>query len=137
MEDKNSILFELKTIFGEENSKQSAMIVDKEMFHSVYRAMVRIAATNGWHLYLVELILKNKNNQKSANNADRFIELTSPLLRCCDVVFKYSESQVMVLLMVKEKNDYSIPIDRIIEVWDKDGVPNVEITHKQEEVIIK
>ena len=137
MGDNKNTLSELIKQFAEKNDEKTAMVVDQKMFRNAYRAMVRIASTNNWHLYLVELDLKAKESVKLSSYADHLVELSASLLRCCDVIYKYSDSQIILLLMVKEKDDYLVPLHRVLYAHLKEGNVGVKVTFTQEEVANK
>ena len=133
-EEGNRKLSNLQMIFGERNIEKSALVTDREMFQSIYKYMERFASVNGWDLYMTEFIFETSNEEKRSEYIQRFIDVAANLLRNCDVILKYNNSQVILLLMVPENSDVSIPINRVMEAWDKEDVKDVTITCQHEQV---
>ncbi len=149
-QEENSDLLTLQTIFGERNVRKTALVADRELFQNIYRYMVRLTSINGWNLHLVELTLKPEGKDKDGGKeegrdeneaaatatgyTERFIELSSNLLRNCDVILKYNENQVVLMLMEPENTDFAIPVERVLKAWEREGVPGVEVSWQYEQV---
>ena len=133
-EGNSSDLSNLRMIFGERNLKKTALVADRDLFQDVYRFMVRLASVNVWDLHLIEFTLRTEGKENLSACTDRFIELSANLLRNCDVILKYNDSQVIFLLMEPENRDFTIPVDRVLDAWAQKGVPGVTVSYQQEQV---
>ena len=129
-DESSSGLSSLRMIFGERNVKRTALVADRELFHDIYRYMVRLASVNGWDLHLIEFTLQTEAERPDCT--ERFIELAANLLRNCDVILKYNDRQVILLLMEPENRDYMIPVGRVLKAWAQEGVPEVAVSCRQE-----
>ena len=127
-------LSDLRMIFGERNIKKTALVADRELFHDIYRYMVRLANVNGWDLHLIELTVQAEGEAELSDCTERFIELSANLLRNCDVILKYNDSQVLFLLMEPENRDFTIPVDRVLNAWEQEGIPEVSVRYQHEQV---
>jgi diguanylate cyclase (GGDEF)-like protein len=130
-------LSNLRMIFGERNPRKTALVAERELFQDIYQSMVRLASANGWNLHLVEFTLQREedsNEEGLSGCTDQFVELSANLLRNSDVILKYNDSQVVFLLMEPDNGDYTVPINRVLNAWEREGVPGVTISHQQEQV---
>lgn len=133
-EEGTGDLSNLQMIFGERNAKKAALVADRELFQEIYRYMARLTAVNGWRLHLVDFTLRATDEGERADCAERFIELAADLLRGYDVILKYNDSQVIVLLTEPEDGDYAVPIDRVLDAWKREGTPGVGVSYQHEQV---
>lgn len=123
-------LANLQMIFGERNVRKTALVADRELFQEIYRYMVRLTSVTGWNLHLVEFTLRAKGEGDLSNCVDRFIEISADLLRNCDVILKYNDSQVVLLLLEPEGGSSKIPVGRILNAWEQEGVPEVALSYQ-------
>jgi hypothetical protein len=70
--------------------------------------------------------------EKMKTAADDFVEISSKLLRSCDVILKYNSRQVLVLLVEADEKGYINPVNRIMQAWADEGDTGVIITHQKE-----
>lgn len=127
-------LSNLQMVFGERNIKKTALVADRELFQEIYRYMVRLASVNSWDLYLVEFTLQTEREEDRSICAEQFIELSANLLRNCDVIMKYNDSQVVFLILEPEDQGCATPVDRVLNAWKRDGMPEVAVSYQQERV---
>lgn len=131
---KDNKLSNLQVIFGERNIKKTALVLDRESFTRIYQYMERLSFANDWNLFLIEVTLEAKDPTEQSECVDRFIELSSSILRKYDIIMKYNEKQVIILLMKIEYSDLDIPLDRVMNSWNKNGMNNVDISYHEEQV---
>lgn len=129
-EKSGSDLSNLQMIFGERNVKKTALVADRVLFQEIYRYMVRLTSVTGWSLHLVEFTLKTEEGSDCPDCTERFIELSAELLRNCDVMLKYNDSQVILLLLEPEGGEVETPIGRILDAWEREGRPEVEVSYR-------
>jgi diguanylate cyclase (GGDEF)-like protein len=132
--EESGNLSNLQLIFGERNIEKSAKIADREQFQEIFQYMNRFAGVNNWDLHMVEFSLEGKDDKELSEATDKFIQLSAGLLRNFDVLLKYNDRQVVLLLMEPENKDYMIPVARILEAWDQKGVKGVTISYQHEQV---
>ena len=135
--DSSGDMSSLRMIFGERNIKKTAVVADRELFQNLFRYLVRLSLVNKWDLHMIEFALQSKDRDKLSDYTDRFIDLSSTLLRNCDVILKYNDSQVILLLMEPENRDFMVPVDRVLNAWNEQGIADVTITYKQEQVNLR
>ena len=133
-EENSGDLSNLRMIFGERNVKKTALVANRELFQDIYRYMVRLASVNGWDLHLIEFTLQAKEGEARKDYLERFIALSAKLLRNCDVILRYNDSQVIFLLMEPENRDFRVPVDRVLHAWAQEGMPEVAVSYQQEQV---
>lgn len=133
-QEDSSDLSNLRMIFGERNLEETALVADRELFQSIFRSMSRLASVKGWDLHLIEFTLHASGEKELSDGMNRFILLSEKLLRSCDVILKYNSSQAVLLIMEPENSDFMIPVNRLIDEWTKENVPDVTVSYKHEQV---
>lgn len=131
-EENSGGLASLRTLFGERSQKKSALVADQDMFRDIYRFMVRFSSVCPWNPYLVVFTFESDETEDLSEYTEQFIEMSSNLLRSCDVILKYNAKQVLVLLMETNEEKYTIPVDRLMKAWEENGSPRIRISHQQE-----
>lgn len=137
-EDKDSEISRLQTVFGERNRKPTAMVADRNTFRDVYRFMMRYAANCACGLHMIVFNLQTPQDggaeDGQVERADRFVEVAAQNLRSCDVILKYNAKQILVLLVDADAEGYLVPVERILNAWEKEGESDVTISFQHEQM---
>ena len=117
----------LRAVFGEEVTKRGAIVADKDDFRVIYQFLMRFVKNSNWDIHMALFTLSE--GTEDIDYADRFVEITAPRLRSSDVVFKYNEDQVIMLIMMVRNEDHTIPIHRAMDAWESEGLSDVSVSY--------
>ncbi len=124
-EARTDIAKEMK-VLGERNRGRGAFRLSEEQFTLVYRFLVRVEAN--YHKENRLVIFRPKDDG-AAEKMDEFYETVCTSLRASDVVTYQEKRRVMVLLMETDHLSCNIVMNRIADMWKKNGA-GYEYTHE-------
>ena len=125
---------DIRMLFGERNPGRGAYIADTDSFKSIFRFLIRMTANYSWHTEMVMFAFSGKRAEDVPKACDRFLELAAGSLRSSDILFKYSADKVLLLLLKSQEERYKIPLDRILRQWEEEGIDDVEISVRSEDL---
>ncbi len=118
-EDKESCGWsELRMILGERNIKKGAFVLPFDSFTTMYRYLIRFERNYSWSVSLVVFTLKS-DSKPLKDCIDEFIEVEASCLRGSDLITRYSDDEVLTILMKTNEEDYKIPIERVMAKWNE------------------
>ncbi len=113
-------------VFGERNRGRGAYRLNEEQFTLIFRFLTRVEAN-----YHKEnrFIIFRPADEHAAENMEEFYETVCTTLRASDVVTYQEKKRVMVLLMETDNVSCNIVMERIADMWKKNGA-GYEYTHE-------
>jgi GGDEF domain-containing protein len=110
---KNS---EIRMILGERAGQKGAYVVSTDIFKSLYRFLIRFERNYAYGMVFMVITLKSKKEPVN-ESVEEFVSVMASCLRGSDVIAKYGNDKILVMLMKASSENYNIPVDRIMEKW--------------------
>lgn len=117
-------------IMEERGPARGAWYAEKEQFQLIYRFLSRFISNYPWDVRLVmfEIICDDISENTAA--VDRFCEISSANLRCSDVIMKYTDNRVVILLLHATEESFEVPVNRVMDAWAEEGMSGVRIAYE-------
>ncbi len=127
MEDIRHIQKDLDEITRDDRPIRGAYFCPYEVFKHMYHMVVRSATRNSEDviLLLVTLVPLEAPKQEMIRVMLSVKELIKNMLRKGDVFARYSRNQYVLMLSVKNTDDYKIVRDRLLTRYEKSGISQV------------
>ena len=127
MEDIRHIQKDLDEITRDDRPIRGAYFCPYEVFKHMYHMVVRNATRNSEDviLLLVTLVPLEAPKQEMIRVMLSVKELIKNMLRKGDVFARYSRNQYVLMLSVKNTDDYKIVRDRLLTRYEKSGISQV------------
>ena len=127
MEDIRHIQKDLDEITRDDRPIRGAYFCPYEVFKHMYHMVVRNATRNSEDviLLLVTLVPLEAPKQEMIRGMLSVKELIKNMLRKGDVFARYSRNQYVLMLSVKNTDDYKIVRDRLLTRYEKSGMSQV------------
>lgn len=127
MEDIRHIQKDLDEITRDDRPIRGAYFCPYEVFKHMYHMVVRNATRNSEDviLLLVTLVPLEAPKQEMIRAMLSVKELIKNMLRKGDVFARYSRNQYVLMLSVKNTDDYKIVRDRLLTRYEKSGMSQV------------
>ena len=127
MEDIRHIQKDLDEITRDDRPIRGAYFCPYEVFKHMYHMVVRNATRNSEDviLLLVTLVPLEAPKQEMIRGMLSVKELIKNMLRKGDVFARYSRNQYVLMLSVKNTDDYKIVRDRLLTRYEKSGISQV------------
>ncbi|MBR1628708.1 MAG: diguanylate cyclase [Lachnospiraceae bacterium] len=120
---------ELQMVYGERNIQKGAVLVGGETFRSIYRYLVRFAINYPVEIRFVSFEIEGEQAVDLNEITEEFAKLSSSVLRISDVVVCHSPGRVLMLLPKADGENWTVPVNRVLETWKSEGKANVEISY--------
>ena len=131
MEDIRHIQKDLDEITRDDRPIRGAYFCPYEVFKHMYHMVVRSATRNSEDviLLLVTLTPQEAPKQERIRVMLSVKELIKNMLRKGDVFSRYGRNQYVLMLSVKNADDYKVVRDRLLSRYEKSGIS--QILHMQ------
>ena len=117
-ETKHDSFSELRMILGEREGQRGAYVLPIDFFKVIYRFFVRLHRNYAYDIQFGIFTLK-KEDGAVYEYVEKFLEVAASCLRASDVIAKYGDNQIIVLLLKNIPDEYHIPIERVLDRWNE------------------
>ncbi len=118
-------------LMGERNQARGAMMLNSDQFKSVYQFLTRVVANYKKTVNVILFSVKIHGDKDQDLIMDDLTEVMKSSLRQSDVFTKYSNNQIMLLLLKAGPSDIDVVTERIIMNWDAtDSSEHCAITYE-------
>ncbi len=115
----SGVLRQIEETMGEAKRRAGAYVLGVDEFAGIYRFLARLVTNYSRNISLVVFTVECDlmAGISAGVAADRFMDVAADCLRSSDVMAKYSENQIVLLIVRGENEDSVIPLTRIMDRW--------------------
>ena len=116
---ESSSLEDICMILGERENSRGAYVVSEDGFGQIYKFLMRFQKNYTWNVHMLAFTINEKESgDGSSEGAESFIASSASCLRVSDVLTHYGQNMVLILFLNTTEENYTIPVDRIMEKWN-------------------
>lgn len=117
-EIKRDALSDIQMILRERGGLRGAFLLPLDSFKVIYRFLLRLQKKHPCDIQFVTFSFE-KEQGSASEYADKFSKVASSCLRASDIIARYGENQVLILLLLNNPEDYHVPLDRVLDKWNE------------------